>query len=115
MGHIISKEGISVDLKKVQVIVDWLTPNDMIDIWSFLGLDGFYRRFLIFFYKVASPLIELLKGNDEIEWASKMPMVWMPLKGLHYLPLILKLMEYGVVDMVLYIYVNNMVIKIVLM
>jgi hypothetical protein len=40
-----------------------------------LGLDGFYRRFLIFFYKVASPLIELLKGNDEIEWASKMPMV----------------------------------------
>jgi hypothetical protein len=32
MGHIISKEGISVDLKKVQVIVDWLTPNDMIDI-----------------------------------------------------------------------------------
>jgi hypothetical protein len=46
LGHIISKGGISVDPCKVQDVLSWNVPMSVIDIWSFLGLARYYRRFI---------------------------------------------------------------------
>ena len=46
LGHIIFKEGISVDPAKVQVVVDWPQPKTVIDIQSFFWLAGYYQRFI---------------------------------------------------------------------
>ena len=46
LGHVISDEGISMDPKKIEVVRDWKRPTTMIEIESFLGLAGYYRRFV---------------------------------------------------------------------
>ena len=61
MGHIISKDGISVDPSKIQDVLDWQAPTSVPDIRSFLGLAGYYRRFVPDFSKIARPMTELLK------------------------------------------------------
>jgi len=54
---------INVDPQKVKVITEWLRPTNVTDIRSFLGLAGYYRRFVNDFSKIASPLTNLLKKN----------------------------------------------------
>ena len=46
MGHVISKEGVAVDPNKIRSIMEWPTPKDISDIRSFMGLAGYYRRFI---------------------------------------------------------------------
>ena len=46
LGHVVSKDGVAVDLKKVEAIVEWNRPNNVAEIRSFLGLAGYYRRFV---------------------------------------------------------------------
>ena len=46
LGHIISKEGISVDPQKIEAVVNWPRPTNATEIRSFLGLAGYYRRFV---------------------------------------------------------------------
>ena len=52
-GHIISKEGISVDPEKTEAIMKWPTPRNVMDVRYFMGLPGYYRRFIEGFSKVA--------------------------------------------------------------
>jgi hypothetical protein len=61
LGHIISKGGISVDLSKVQDVLSWNAPTSAGDIRSFLGLAGYYRRFIEGFSKISKPMTELLE------------------------------------------------------
>jgi hypothetical protein len=61
LGHTISKDGISVDPSKVQEVMDWKPPKSVHQIRSFLGLAGYYRRFIPDFSRIAKPMIELLK------------------------------------------------------
>jgi hypothetical protein len=61
LGHTISKDGISVDPSKVQEVMDWKPPTSVHQIRSFLGLAGYYRRFIPDFSRIAKPMIELLK------------------------------------------------------
>ena len=61
LGHVISAEGISVDPSKVQDVLDWEAPTSVPEIRSFLGLDGYYRRFIPEFSKIAKLMTELLK------------------------------------------------------
>lgn len=56
LGHLISKEGIYVDLRKVEVILKWEQPTNIIEIQSFLGLVRYYQRFIERFSKIASPM-----------------------------------------------------------
>jgi len=56
LGHLISKEGIYVDLRKVEVILKWEQPTNIIEIQSFLGLVRYYQRFIGRFSKIASPM-----------------------------------------------------------
>ena len=63
LGHVISKDGIQVDSKKIEAVADWLRPTTVIEIRSFLGLAGYYRRFVKDFSKIAAPLIRLTQKN----------------------------------------------------
>ena len=68
LGHFISFLGIQVDLAKIQVIQTLPIPKTQIDVRSFLGHAGYYRRFIKNFSKIASPLFVLLTKNAEFKW-----------------------------------------------
>jgi len=66
LGHRIGRDGLAVDPHKVDAVNQWPTPTNVSELRSFLGLAGYYRRFLEQYSKVALPLTELTK--DEVEW-----------------------------------------------
>ena len=68
LGHVISGEGIAVDPSKIQSVTKWLAPASVSEIRSFLGLAGYYRRFIENFSKLAKPMTELLKRDTEFKW-----------------------------------------------
>jgi hypothetical protein len=68
LGHIISAEGVAVDPSKVASVTEWETPKNVGDIRSFLGLAGYYRRFIENFSKIARPMTELLKKEKKFIW-----------------------------------------------
>jgi hypothetical protein len=59
LGHIISKYGIAVDPKKVEAIREWSAPRNVTEFRSFMGLVGYYRRFIGGFSKIAHPITSL--------------------------------------------------------
>jgi hypothetical protein len=67
LGHVISKEGISVDPSKVQDVLCWNAPTSVGDIRSFLGLAGYYQRFIEGFLKISKPMTELLEKDKRFE------------------------------------------------
>jgi hypothetical protein len=71
LGHTISQDGVSVDLEKVQEVMDWKPPTTVRQIRSFLGLAGYYRRFIPDFSRIAKPMTELLKKEAKYEWSQK--------------------------------------------
>jgi hypothetical protein len=70
LGHIISKCGISVDPSKVQDVLTWNAPMSVGDIRRFLGLSGYYQRFIEGFSKISKPMTELLERDKKFEWTS---------------------------------------------
>ena len=71
LGHTISSEGISVDPSKVQEVMDWKPPTSVHQIRSFLGLAGYYRRFIPDFSRIAKPMTELLRKDVKFKWNAK--------------------------------------------
>lgn len=61
LGHVISTGCIVVDLSKIDAMLHWDTPKSVIEIRIFLSLDGFYRRFIEGFSKLALPLTQLTR------------------------------------------------------
>jgi hypothetical protein len=68
LGHIINKEGLVVDLKKVADILNWKAPTDARGIKSFIGMARYYRRFIEGFSKIAKPMTALLGHKVEFKW-----------------------------------------------
>jgi hypothetical protein len=66
-GHIISKGGISVDPSKVQDVLSWKVPTSVSDIQNFLGLAGYYQRFIEGFSKISKPMAELLEEDKKFK------------------------------------------------
>jgi hypothetical protein len=64
LSHVISEEGISVDLRKIRDVLSWNTPANVTDIQTFLRLVGYYRKFIKGFSKITKPMTELL-GKDK--------------------------------------------------
>ncbi|KAK6149571.1 hypothetical protein DH2020_017096 [Rehmannia glutinosa] len=69
LGHILSDTGIAVDpLKILRQVVEWKQPECSAEIRSFLGLAGYYRRFIQDFSKIAGPLTRLTQKQVKFEW-----------------------------------------------
>jgi hypothetical protein len=57
LGHVVSKDGISVDLVKVEAILNWERPMNVCEVQSFLGLAGYYKRFVEGFARLTVPMM----------------------------------------------------------
>lgn len=68
LGHIISEEGVKPDPQKISAVKDFPTPRNQKNIKQFLGLAGYYRRFIPNFSKTAKPLTDLLRKTVPFEW-----------------------------------------------
>jgi hypothetical protein len=71
LGHIIIKEGLAVDPKKVADILNWKAPTDAREIKSFIGMARYYRRFIEGFSKIAKTMTALLGNKVEFQWTLK--------------------------------------------
>nr|CAE05045.2 OSJNBa0049H08.6 [Oryza sativa Japonica Group] len=70
LGLVISFNGVEVDPSKVEAVLAWNPPKNVSEIRSFLGLTGYYRRFIEGFSKLARPMTELLKKEKKFHWSA---------------------------------------------
>ncbi|KAJ9553104.1 hypothetical protein OSB04_017149 [Centaurea solstitialis] len=71
LGHVVSRDGIKVDPAKIEAMMSWKSPTNPSEIRSFLGLVGYYMRFIEDFSKIASSLTALTKKNAKFLWTDK--------------------------------------------
>ena len=68
LGHLINQKGILVDPAKIEAVMSWEVPGSPIEIMSFLGLAGYYRRFIRYFSKIVVPLTKLTRKGVAFSW-----------------------------------------------
>ena len=71
LGHIVNDKGIQIDPTKIEAIKKWEIPKSPKEIRQFLGLAGYYRRFIQDFSRIAVPLTSLTQKNKRFEWGEK--------------------------------------------
>ena len=81
LGHVISGAGIFVDPKKIEAIVGWEQPKNVSEVRSFLGLAGYYRRFVEHFSLLATPLTRLTRKEVKYEWSDDCEQSFQELKS----------------------------------
>jgi hypothetical protein len=80
LGHVVTKEGIAVDPGKVEAVVNWVRPSNAHEVRSFLGLAGYYRRFVEGFSRLAAPLTRLTRKNEKFQWSEECEQSFQELK-----------------------------------
>ena len=68
LGYLVSSDGVKMDPKKVSAIVDWPEPTNVTQLQAFLGFANFYRRFILNYSKIATPLTRLLKKDRKFDF-----------------------------------------------
>ncbi|XP_042497656.1 uncharacterized mitochondrial protein AtMg00860-like [Macadamia integrifolia] len=71
LGHIVSARGIEVDPGKVKAVLDWESPKNVSEIRSFLGLAGYYRRFIENCAWISAPMTQLTRKGVKFEWTEE--------------------------------------------
>ncbi|GJU11407.1 putative reverse transcriptase domain-containing protein [Tanacetum coccineum] len=80
LGHVIDSKGIHVDPAKIESIKDWASPKSPTKIRQFLGLAGYYRRFIEGFLKIAKPMTKLTQKKVKFVWGDKQEAAFQLLK-----------------------------------
>ena len=68
LGHVISKDEITVDPNKIEAVINWDRPTNVSEVRSFMGLAGYYSRFVEGFSHIAAPLTQLTRKNVKFKW-----------------------------------------------
>jgi hypothetical protein len=71
LSHVLSAEGVVIALRKIEAVSKWQSPKSVTEIHNFLGLAGYYCRFIENLSKIAKPITELLKSNTPYVWSDK--------------------------------------------
>nr|GFD29348.1 putative reverse transcriptase domain-containing protein [Tanacetum cinerariifolium] len=71
LGHVIDSRGIHVDPAKIESIKDWASPKTPTEIRQFLGLAGYYRRFIERFLRIAKSMTKLTQKAIKFDWGEK--------------------------------------------
>lgn len=95
LGHIISAAGISTDPSKVDAIMSWPPPTNVKELCSFLGLAGYYRKFVRHFGVISKPLTNLLWKHTLYVWTSEHEEAFQALKSALQSALVLSLSDFS--------------------
>ena len=68
LSHVISAEGVSVDPQKIEAMVNWKPPKNVSKVRTFLGLTGYYKKFVEGFSRIAAPLTKLTRKYVKYDW-----------------------------------------------
>ncbi|GJY01577.1 hypothetical protein Tco_0359729 [Tanacetum coccineum] len=107
LGHVVNQSGIHVDPIKIKAVTNWKAPTTPLKVRSFLGLAGYYRRFITNFSKIAKPLTSLTQKKQKYKWGKKEEEAFQTLKNnlcdapILSLPIALGTIQYGVKRMIL--------------
>ena len=80
LGHVVSASGVSVDPEKVEAMMSWERPKSVFEIRSFLGLAGYYRRFIEDFSQIAAPMTRLTQKEVKFDWDDRCKAAFQELK-----------------------------------
>jgi hypothetical protein len=93
LGHIISEEGIVVDPANIEVVKGWIVPKNVTEVRSFMGLAGYYRRFIAGFSRIAHPITSLQRKGVKFQWTKECEKSFHQLKKLLTSSAILKIAD----------------------
>jgi hypothetical protein len=82
LGHIISKEGITIYPEKIEAIREWSAPKNVIEVRSFMGPASYYRRFIVGFSRIAHPITSLQRKEKKFQWTEECEKSFQQLKQL---------------------------------
>ncbi|GJY15232.1 putative reverse transcriptase domain-containing protein [Tanacetum coccineum] len=80
LGHLIDSQGLHVDPAKIEAVKNWTSPTTPTEVRQFLGLAGYYRRFIEGFSKIAKPLTKLTQKNKNYIWGEEQESAFQLLK-----------------------------------
>jgi hypothetical protein len=80
LGHVLTPQGVHMDTDKIKTIQEWPRPMKVKDIQAFLGMTGYYRRFVVKYSQLALPLTKLLKNGAAWEWGTEQEQSFQDLK-----------------------------------
>ena len=80
LGHVVSASEVSVDSEKVEAVMSWERPKSVFEIRSFLGLAGYYKRFIEDFSRIAAPMTRLTRKKVKFDWDNRCEEAFQELK-----------------------------------
>ncbi|GJT94371.1 putative reverse transcriptase domain-containing protein [Tanacetum coccineum] len=85
LGHLFNQSGIHVDPSKIEAVKNWKAPTTLLEVRSFLGLAGYYRRIIVNFSKIAKPLTSLTQKNQKHYLYGPKSVIYMDHKSLQHI------------------------------